>query len=327
MTQLNVVILGAWHVHARDYAKDTLEHPDTNLVGVWDENEQLGQELADELGVAYYANLDEALALEGLDAVVITTATVEHVRVIPAAAAAGKHIFTEKVIAATPAEVATIEAAVAEAGVILHTSLPRMTHGYTHTIDEILDSGELGPVRYVRVRLAHNGGPAGWLPARFFNAHEAQGGALTDLGCHPVYLTRHFLRHDEPATVRATYGETSGQGVDDHAVVTFAHSDGAIGVAEASFVTGASDFSIEIHGELGSVLYGFGDERLRVGIGSEWSVRECAPNSADQFARFVTSVHTNTQDVANLATARSLTQLVDAANRSAATGQPVPCCD
>ena len=68
-----VAVLGAWHVHARDYARAALAHPDTSLVAVWDHDESLGRPLADELGVAFTDDLDVLLAREDVDAVTVTT--------------------------------------------------------------------------------------------------------------------------------------------------------------------------------------------------------------------------------------------------------------
>lgn len=83
-------------------------------------------------------------------------------------------------------------------------SLPRLYHGSTRAVDDVLAGGALGRLTYGRVRLSHDGAVAGWLPERFFDPSEAIGGALTDLGCHPVYLIQRFLGPD-PDTVTATY--------------------------------------------------------------------------------------------------------------------------
>ena len=75
------------------------------------------------------------------------------------------------------------------------------------------------------------------LAARAVRRREtAIGGALTDLGCHPVYLTQLFLG-PAAGSVAAIYTSTTGRGVEDNAVVTIAYPNGAIGVTEASFVT------------------------------------------------------------------------------------------
>lgn len=104
------------------------------------------------------------------------------------AAREAKHI-TEKDIAPTLKEVNEILEAVRANGVKLTVSLPRVYHGYTLAINEVLEQG----VSFVRARLAHSGSTAGWLPSHFFSLEQCGGGVLIDLGCHPMYLARLFL--------------------------------------------------------------------------------------------------------------------------------------
>ncbi|MGH1526676.1 Gfo/Idh/MocA family protein [Leifsonia sp. L25] len=149
----------------------------------------------------FVADLDELLARPELDAVTITTATDQHRDVIGRAIAAGKHVFTEKILAPTVAEAEELVELAREAGVALVVSLPRLYDDYTVAIERILDEGTLGELTYSRVRLAHDGWVAGWLPEQFADPQAAIGGALTDLGCHPAYLTRLFHRADPVATL------------------------------------------------------------------------------------------------------------------------------
>ena len=77
----------------------------------------------------------------------------------------------------------------------------------------------LGTVTLVRVRLSHNGATAGWSPEHFYSLEECRGGALIDLGCHPMYLTRLFLG-EEAVDVHANFGYITGKEVEDNAVAT-----------------------------------------------------------------------------------------------------------
>ncbi|MBW7457031.1 Gfo/Idh/MocA family oxidoreductase, partial [Paenibacillus sepulcri] len=185
---IRVAMLSYWHVHAWDYTKQVQENPGTEIVAVWDEIPSRGQETADKLGVPFVADLDEILARADVDAVVVDTPTNIHRDVMVKAARAGKHIFTEKVIAPTLKEVNEIIAAVKEAGVKLTVSLPRLNDGYTLAAQEVLAKGLLGELTQARVRLSHSGAIADWLPQHFYNLEQCGGGALIDLGCHPMYL-------------------------------------------------------------------------------------------------------------------------------------------
>ena len=138
---IRVAMLSFWHVHAKDYAKQATNHPDTQIVAVWDEIPTRGQEAARTWGGQFFDDLEALLAQSSVDAVIVDTPTDRHRDVMVAAARAGKHIFTEKVIAPTLREANEILAAVERSGVKLTVSLPRLYAGYTQAIQEILAAG------------------------------------------------------------------------------------------------------------------------------------------------------------------------------------------
>ncbi|MFK7696054.1 Gfo/Idh/MocA family protein [Paenibacillus sp. HJGM_3] len=313
-----------WHVHADDYTRQVIANPATELAAIWDEDPERGRKKAEQYGVPYYESLDDMLANAGIDAVVVDAPTNRHREVMLKAANAGKHIFTEKVVAATFAEVRDILDAVREAGVKLAVSLPRLYHGYTQAIQSVLEQNLLGRLTLVRARLSHGGAVANWLPAHFFSLEQCRGGALIDLGCHPMYLVRRFL--GAPDAVHATYGYVTGREVEDNAVAVLQYPEGAIGIVEAGFVNPHSPFSIEIHGTEGSLLYGFPDATLQVRSsksGDGWftvDIPEQLPMAFDQWVGHVTD---GTEATDNVNMAVELTRLMEAANRSVAEGRPV----
>jgi 1,5-anhydro-D-fructose reductase (1,5-anhydro-D-mannitol-forming) len=328
---IRLALLSFWHVHATDYAAEAQANADTEIVAAWDDDASRGEAGARQLGVPFEADLAGLLAGSDVDGVIVTTKTSAHPEVIGAAVAAGKHIYTEKVLALTPADARGIVDAVERAGVVLTVSLPRLSHGYTLAIREILASGVLGQVTQVRCRLSHDGAIGRrWLPARFFDPAEAGGGALVDLGCHPLYLTRLFLG-GMPASVTAAYGRITAQAVDDNAVAVLRHPSGALGIAETGFVNPSSPFSIEIHGTAGSLLYGTPQPRLlvrtptagAVDADAAWDQRPVPEDGPTPFEQWVTHIKDGTTEPENVALALDLTTLVDAADRSALTGRSV----
>lgn len=302
---MRIAILGFWHVHARDYARQATDHPGVDITAVWDEDTTRGREWAGRLGVDFHADLHELLARQDVDAVVVTCPTTAHRDVITAAARAGKHVFTEKVLAPTPAECAEITAAAEN--IVLMLALPRLYEGYTTAIRAALP--DLGRLTLVRVRLAHGGSVDDWLPAHFYDPADTAGGALIDLGCHPMYLARLFLGR-MPESVTATLGHVTGRAVEDNAVAVLRYADGALGVVEASFTAPASPFVIEVHGTGGSLLY---DTTLRVNTGGDWRELPVPQRIGTPFDLFVRHVQEGTRDEENLAVGLDLTDLMAAA--------------
>ncbi|MGV2884341.1 Gfo/Idh/MocA family protein [Paenibacillus taichungensis] len=320
--------ISLWHVHAWDYIKQAQEHEDTVMAAVWDEDAERGQEAAERLNVPFYASLEDMLAQDNIDAVIVDAPTRLHEDVITAAAKAGKHIFTEKVIASTIKEVNTIISDVKDNGVKMTVSLPRLNDGYTLTIQDVLNQGLLGKVTYVRVRLSHNGAIANWLPEHFYDLKDCQGGALIDLGCHPMYLTNLFLGQ-EVTGVNANFGYVTGKEVEDNAVATLFTDSGAIGVVEAGFVNSHSPFAIEVHGTEGTLLYGTPDDKLliRTNVGSdqqkEWTEIPLLDRRESAFSQWVSHIQNDTIATENLQTATQLTRLMEAANLSAKEGRKI----
>ncbi|WP_340394067.1 Gfo/Idh/MocA family oxidoreductase [Paenibacillus sp. FSL E2-0177] len=321
--------LSYWHVHAWDYTKQAQEHEDTVLAAVWDENVERGNKAAESLNIPFFESLDDLLAQEDIDAVIVDAPTNMHRDVIVAAAKAGKHIFTEKVIAPTLKEVNAIIAEVNENKVKLTVSLPRLNDGYTLTIQEILSQELLGKITYVRVRLSHNGATESWLPDHFFSLEQCGGGALIDLGCHPMYLAKLFLDQDVTG-VSANFGYVTGKEVEDNAVVTLFTDSGAIGVVEAGFVNSHSPFTIEVHGTEGTLLYGTPENKLLLRTNKStdkeegWKEVALQSNRESAFHQWVDHIQNNTLATQNVEMAVELTRLMEAANRSAKEGCVIP---
>ncbi|ANX11499.1 dehydrogenase [Fictibacillus arsenicus] len=255
---MNVALLSKWHVHAVDYAREAHENESISIKMVWDENHERGSEWASELNVPFEPNLDDVLSNPEIDGVIVTTATNRHKDIIIAAANHGKHIFTEKVLAFTVDECEEIYNAVEENNVQLMVNLPRLTESFYLYAQEAVDKGLLGDITYIRCRVAHNGSvpskenPKGWLPEHFYNKEECGGGALIDLGAHPIYLTNRL-----GGKVKALSGRLNhfyDLGVDDNAVVMVEYESGAMGLIETGFLSYGSPQQLELYGTEGTLM-------------------------------------------------------------------------
>ncbi len=249
---MNVAVLGAWHVHTMEYATAVQNNPRTTLSCLWDSDPKRGAEMAEKLGVPFQPDLDALLSDPSIEAVTVTTATAEHTGILKAVAKAGKHIFTEKVLALTNEEAADIAGAIRSSGIKFTISYPHKARPTLKAAKELTESGKLGRITYARVRNVHNGSSAGWLPPHFYDPKETGGGAMMDLGAHPMYTLNWLM--GEPKSIVSMFTEVTGKGVEDNAVSVIEFGGGAIGVSETGFVSGGMGYVLEVGGTEGSLM-------------------------------------------------------------------------
>ena len=255
---MKIAILGVWHVHAPDDTRRAMA--DGEVVGFFERNDTLAAEFAGVFPtLPRFASLDDLLASDA-EGVIVCSATCDHTEDIIRAAKAGKHIFTEKVLALTDEECDRVAEAVAESGVNFVISLFQKCIGSRKTVKSVADSGELGKINYLRFRNCHSGSIHNWLPPHFYNAKECGGGAMIDLGAHGMYLTDWILGVPAAASSaftlareRADVAAKNPDGVEDNAVTIMSFSGGAIAVNETGFVSGCGPTVFEVHGENGFV--------------------------------------------------------------------------
>lgn len=250
---LKVAMLSKWHVHAEGYGRDLLSTGKVQITCVWDEKPERGAEWAQKLGVDFVADIDELLARDDVDAVCCCTPTTMHTEALIKAAKAGKHIFTEKTLACTVKECEDIVNAVNENGVKFVISMPHKAWPVIKFAKEHIENGDFGIVTNVRIRNAHDGVSGKWLPEYWFVKEDCAGGAMMDLGCHPMYLLSYLC--GMPKKITGIANSVMGTPVDENAVSVIEFENGAIGVSETSFLAYSSPYTVEIHGTEGILLW------------------------------------------------------------------------
>jgi len=250
---VNVLMLSKWHVHAEEYANTVNAQPDAQVTCVWDDDVARGEAWAKELGIAFEPDLNKALARADVDAVVVDTPTTDHPGIIIAAANAGKHIFTEKTLATTVEDCKAIAEAVKKNNVKFCISYPHLITPFAQYCKQLVDAGELGKIHYMRFRNAHQGTLAGWLPEYWYDVEKTGGGAMMDLGCHPMYYAPFLL--GKPKRVASIFNTTYAPAPnDDNAVSVVEFENNAIAVLETSFISPYDANCFELLGTEGAVV-------------------------------------------------------------------------
>jgi predicted dehydrogenase len=157
-----------------------------------------GRTIASELGVATaYGSYDDLLADSSIDAVYIPLPNHMHVPWSLRALAAGKHVLCEKPIGLSAAEAEQLAAAAAA-----HPHLKVMEafmyrfHPQWQTARQLVRDGRIGELRTIHTQFSYYNDD----PQNIRNQPNMGGGALMDIGCYPISLSR-FLYGDEPVRV------------------------------------------------------------------------------------------------------------------------------
>ena len=250
---VNVLMLSKWHVHAEGYGKTVMAQPDAKVSCIWDEDAERGKKWAESLGVPYEHDLAKALARNDVDAVVVGTPTTDHCRIMTAAANAGKHIFTEKAMATTVADCKSISDAVKKNNIKFCISLPNLTTSLVQYCKQAMDEGLLGKIHFMRYRNAHAGSLMGWLPDYWYDIAKSGGGAMMDLGCHPMYTASYLL--GKPKRIVSMFNSSyAPPDNDDNSVSVVEFANKAIAVLETSFVSPYNGNCFELLGTEGAVV-------------------------------------------------------------------------
>ncbi len=248
---MKVAIYGVWHVHADDYTQAALEHGE--VIGVYEEDEARRKAFCEKYALPEFTT-PEALLASDAEGVIVCSSSDTHADAMVAIANAGKHIFTEKVLALTDRDCDRVEKAVKENGVKFVISLFQKYRAAQRTMKKIADSGELGKINFMRFRNCHSGSIGDWLPKHFYSQKECGGGAMIDLGAHGMYLTHWFL--GMPDTFSSTFtvaheNAKNTDGVEDNAVTVMSYKNGCIAINETGFVSYKCPLTLELDGEHG----------------------------------------------------------------------------
>lgn len=283
-------ICGVWHVHAEDYTRLAMKH--SEVIGVWDADEDRKNDFCAKLGLSAFGSFDELIASDA-EQVIVCSSSDTHASLMIEIAKAKKDIFTEKVLALTNEDCEAVAAAVRENGVRFAISLVHKYNPGPITVKSVVDSGELGKISYLRFRNCHNGSIAGWLPRHFYDLKECGGGAMIDLGAHGFYLATQLL--GMPTSVKSVFTSAcenpetiakNPDNVEDNAVTVMGFDSGAIAINETSFVSGAFPMMLEVDGEKGYVR--FSEGRVIKKIGGTVSEVEMLPATPSPLVRFLT---------------------------------------
>lgn len=189
--RLACVGLGRW---ARVQARGAQRGDVIELVTCFSRDESKREAFREELGIPRSsATLQELLADDEVEGILLTTPNDTHLPLIEQIVAAGKPVYTDKPIAHTLDDALAIAAAVRESGVVFavgHSSRRLSGHRVMRTW---LEDGTLGQVSLAEANFSNERGlelnPGTW---RYYSS-KSPGGAFIQLGVHHADTLQYLL--------------------------------------------------------------------------------------------------------------------------------------
>ncbi|MFQ5841490.1 MAG: inositol 2-dehydrogenase [Thermodesulfobacteriota bacterium] len=206
--------------------------PGADLLCVSDVDVDAAKSCANEFKVGtVYEDYRNILERQDIDAVVISSSTDTHARMIKGAAESGKHIFCEKPIALDLSQIDEALQAVNNAGVKLQVGFNRRFDPNFRKMKELIRSGKIGKPHLLRITSRDPVPPS-------YEYIKASGGIFLDMTIHDFDMARYLLG-DEVTEIFATGAvlvdtKIGDFGDIDTAMITLKFGNGALGSIDNS---------------------------------------------------------------------------------------------
>jgi predicted dehydrogenase len=282
-----------------------------------------------------FADLDEKIAKVRPQAVLVYTNTYDHRRVAETCARHGVHVMMEKPLAVSLEDALAMQKA-AQAGKI-HVLVNYETSWYrsNHAAYDLVQDGSLGEVRKVVVHDGHKGPKEigvepeflSWLTDPKLNG----GGALFDFGCYGADLMTWLMDGQRPQSVTAVTQRIKPEiysRVDDEATIVLTYPK-AQAIIQASWNWPIDRKDMEVYGQTGQLITVKRDD-IRVHRAGEDQEQllttKPIPGPYDDELSYLRAVildGAKEDALSSLDTNVTVTEILDAARRSAAEGKTI----
>jgi predicted dehydrogenase len=269
------------------------------------------------------ADWREVVARKDVGMVIVATPHHLLAEVSLAAVRAGKHVLVEKPAARRVAEIDPLIDAARRAGVLVRVGFNHRYHPSVLKAREIVESGELGELMFVRGRYGH-GGRVGYENEWRADPAISGGGELIDQGVHLIDLSRLFLG-DFVHVQGFAHTYFWNMPVEDNAFLLLRTARDQAAFLHASCTEWKNMFSMEIYGRTGKLdLSGLGGSygleritfhRMLPEMGppetSSWEYPTGQRSWAMEVEEFQADIQQGRQPAAGLSDARAALEVVE----------------
>jgi predicted dehydrogenase len=199
-----------------------------------------------------FTSMEEAVAHPESEVVVIGLPNFQHEEAVHLCVKHRKAVLCTKPLGRNADEALRMMKAVEEAGIFAgYLEDLCYTPKFLKSLKSVKD-GAIGRVLWAKSRETHPGPHADW----FWDLNLAGGGAILDMGCHCVEISRNFIGKDVKPIEVMCWADTQVKPIEaeDHAIGLVKYENGAIGQFEVSWTfRGGMDLRDEVMGTEGTI--------------------------------------------------------------------------
>jgi len=334
---LRVALAGLVHGHAFGFFDQFQKRTDLQLVGIAEADRQLAAQFSKtyklEPGL-FFSDLEEMLKAVHPQAVLAYTNTYDHRRVVEICARHGVPVMMEKPLAVSAEDAHAIEKAARDGKIQVLVNYETTWYCSNRAAYELVNENAIGEIRKVVIHEGHPGpkeigvGPEflAWLTDPKLNG----GGALFDFGCYGADLMTWLMEGRRPDSVTAVTQHIKPDvypRVDDEATIILTYPK-TQAIVQASWNWPFSRKDMEVYGQKGYAIT-VGRDQVRVRLpGQEEKLTDAKPLPAPDedsisYLRSVLLDGRKPDGLSSLEANVIVTEILDAARQSAATGKTV----
>jgi predicted dehydrogenase len=327
------------HVHwlfGRDNSRNDIE-----VVGIYEPNHELWKRYMKMYNLdqnLYFDDLSNMLNEVQPEAVTAFGSTYDHLQLVETVAPRGIHVMVEKPLAVSYDHALQMKELAEKHRIHLITNYETTWYSTNHKIKELFETEEsFGEIRKVTVNDGHQGPKEigvseeflAWLTDPVLNG----GGAIMDFGCYGANLITWLMDGQEPTSVTAvtqTHKPEIYSEVDDEATIILTYP-GVQGIIQASWNWPYNRKDMEVYGVQG-YAFAFDSQNLEVLKNTDSTPKsvKLTPRDYpynDPFSYFAAVVRRDVSiqetDLSSLSNNITVMKILDAAKKSAKTGQTI----
>lgn len=336
---LRIGIVGLAHGHVAGFFDNNLKRADIQIVGIAEPDRQLFDRYAQQHqldSALYFASLSDMIARVHPAAVVVYTNTFDHRGVVEECARHGIHVMMEKPPAVSYRDALAMADAARNGKIHVLVNYETTWYASNKAAHDLLQQDALGEVRKVVVHDGHRGPKEIHVQPEFFawltDPKLNGAGALFDFGCYGADLMTWLVNGEPPSSVTAVTQHLKPEiypRVDDEAnvILTYPRS---VAILQASWNWPFDRKDMEIYGRSGSVKTILRDKvEVRREGEKEAHIQTPPPleppydDSLHYFTAVVNGQIQEANSLSSLKTNLVVTEILDAARRSAETGRTI----